>query len=85
MRIVFFIILFILALTVPFVWFLIPLAAYLLLWTGYELLLIGVVVDSVFGGGQLSYLYTVSIGIGVIIFESIRPYMSWYDTNTAQI
>jgi len=83
MRIVFFIILLILALTVPFVWFLVPLAIYLLLWTGYELLLVGVIVDSVFGGGQLSYLYTVSIGVGILTFESIRPYMSWYDTDAA--
>lgn len=85
MRIVCFLILFLLALTLPFVWLLIPISAYLLVWVGYELLLIGVIIDSVLGGGQFSYLYTVSIGLGILTSVFIRPYMTWYDTDTAQL
>ncbi len=85
MRIFCFIILFILALTLPLVWLLIPLTAYLLVWVGYELLLIGVIIDSVLGGGQLAYLYTMSIGLCILISVFIRPYITWYDTDSAQL
>lgn len=84
MRIACFIILFLLALIVPFSWFLIPLGAYLFVWTGYELFIIGIIVDSIFGINQFAYLYTFSVGIGMVCVALIRPYMSWYDTGTTQ-
>jgi hypothetical protein len=85
MRVISFSIIFLLALTVSLPWFLVALVAYLVLWSGYELFVIGIVVDSIFGGGQFSYVYTMSVGVGIVCVELIRPYMSWYDTDTSQV
>jgi len=85
MRAVCYIITGIVGLLAPFLWFLVPLFVYLFFWTGFELLLIGIIVDSIFGTGKFPYLYTTTIGIFIIIATFARPYMSWYDTDISSL
>lgn len=85
MRIVFFIILFLLSPLVSLGWFLLPLALYLLVWPGYELLIIGIVIDSFFGIGHFAYVYTVAIGLCVVCGAFVRPYMSWHNQSASGV
>ncbi len=85
MRIIFFIGVFLTGICVPFVLFLIPLIAYLCIWSGFELLIIGVIIDSIFGTGKFPYMYTATIGVLLIAATFARPYMSWYDTDISSL
>lgn len=71
-----------LALLTPYPLFLFGAFLYLIAYTGYELLIISLVVDSVFGTTTTSFLYTLSVG--ALLFVSVvgKPYMSWYTKNT---
>lgn len=51
---------------------------YMLVWPGYELLIIGVLIDSVFGTESFSLVYTLSLGLMLVVLEVLRPYLSWY-------
>jgi hypothetical protein len=85
MRIFAFILLALIAITIPFHWFIFSVFVYLIFWTGYEVLVIGIMIDSMFGIGNFAYLYTVCIGMGVVAAELIRPYISWYDTDITSV
>jgi hypothetical protein len=54
---------------------------YAFFWDGYELLVVGIVVDSVFGPTGTSFEYTLSLGSLLIVFAFLRPYISWYNAR----
>jgi hypothetical protein len=49
-------------------------------WTGYELIVLGVLIDAQFGLGTsiFAYTYTLMLGAVVLSAESIKPYLSFY-------
>lgn len=71
-----------LALLTPYPLFLFGVFLYLLVYTGYELLLITLVIDSVFGMSTTSFLYTQSVGVLLLLSVVGKPYMSWYTKGT---
>lgn len=82
MRTAVFCMLSILALYTPIPLFLFCAFLYMSVWSGYELLVIGVCIDCVFGPSASSFLYTFSIGAILLCAEFVRPYLSWYTTRT---
>lgn len=66
----------------PFWMFVIAAALYMILWRGYEILLIAAIIDIQFGVSTLymayGYLYTISAGVLLVATTCIRPYM-WLD------
>jgi hypothetical protein len=66
----------------PFPFFLFCAFLYVFLWSGVELLIIGICIDSFFGTTSTSFLYTLSLGILLLFGELLRPYLSWYTTKT---
>lgn len=80
-RLTLFILLAIVSLLAPLQAFLLCALVYVFFWEGYELLAIGIFIDSVFGTTVLSFLYTLSIGGLLLGFALIRPYLSWYNTQ----
>ncbi len=83
MRIFFFILMCFLALLTPFPLFLFASLLYVFLYDGYELLLIGMYIDLVFGTTVSSYVYTLSLGGLIVAGTILKPYMSWYSTSHA--
>lgn len=81
MRAFSFVILTLIGLLSPLPVFLFFILLYVFLWNGYELLMIGIFVDSVFGTSVTSFTYTLSIGAVLIFFTLIRPWLSWYTTR----
>lgn len=68
--------------SVPLPFFLSGALLYALIFTGSELLIIGIVVDSIFGIEATSFIYTLSLG-GLIVFATVlKPFMSWYTEPT---
>jgi predicted membrane protein len=82
MRILAFIILLIAALTTPLPFFLFCAFLYIFLWTGFEVLIIAVFVDSIFGMTTTSFFYAISVGALLASAEMLRPYLSWYSTRS---
>jgi hypothetical protein len=81
MRIGAFIFLFLVALFAPLPVFLVGVFFYVFVWEGYELLFIGVVIDSVYGTSIFSCLYTALTGALLLVSVLVRPYVSWYTTD----
>lgn len=81
-RIAAFCILAIASFLVPFPLFLLALFAYVFFWDGYELFLITIAVDSVFGVGSYPYMYTTALAVILFSAALLRPYLSWYTTDT---
>ncbi len=79
MRFIGFLLMFGLALYTPFLAFFLAAILYALRFSGYELLIVGVLIDSVFGGqlGVHGYLYTLSVGGIYLVTHIIRPYFAW--------
>ncbi len=69
------------ALLAPLPLFLFLSMLYIFLWDGYELLIVSVLVDSVFGVVPSSFTYTLSIGILLVLATLVRPYLSWYNSR----
>jgi hypothetical protein len=82
MRIISFLFLLVLSIFTPFPVFLFVALVYIFVWTGYELLVIAVFLDTLFGITTTSFLYTLSIGVLLLCAEVFRPYLSWYTTRT---
>jgi small-conductance mechanosensitive channel len=80
-RIAAFLTIFLGSFVLPLPFFLVCAFVHMLFWSGYELLIIGVVIDSVYGTSATSFLYTISLGILLLVYAGIRPYVSWYNTN----
>ncbi len=70
--------LFLTALLTPFPVFLFFALLYIFFWEAYEVIVIGIVIDSVFGTKAISLVYTGSIGALLLVFTLLRPYLSWY-------
>ncbi len=66
----------------PFPFFIFCSFLYIFFWSGIELLLITIWIDSIFGTTTTSFLYTLSLGIILISGQFLRPYLSWYTTKT---
>jgi hypothetical protein len=77
-RILTFCILTLVALMVPFPLFLFMCLLYLFFFSGFELLIITVVVDSFFGTIGTMPHYTLALGTCLILSELFKPYASWY-------
>jgi cell shape-determining protein MreD len=79
MRLTGFLLMFGLALYTPFLAFLLASILYVLRFRGYELLILGVLIDSVFGSqlGIHGYLYTLSVGLVYLTVHVVRPYLAW--------
>ncbi len=83
MRIFVFSLLFLIALLLP-IWAFIPCAIAYVLWKpGYELMGIGIIIDSQFGMGSipLGYVYTLSLGVLVLGAEFLKPHLSFYNAE----
>ncbi len=78
MRIAAYIGLFFSALLTPFPVFVFFALLYIFFWEGYEVIVIGIVIDSVFGTKATSFLYTGAIGVLLLVFTLLRPRLSWY-------
>ncbi len=78
MRILAYIGLFLTALITPFPVFLFCALLYIFFWEAYEVIIIGILIDSVFGTEATSFLYTGAIGLLLLIFTLLRPRLSWY-------
>jgi hypothetical protein len=66
----------------PFPFFLFCSFLYVIFWSGVEIFIITIGIDSVFGTTTTSFLYTLSFG-GVLLASTVlRPYLSWYATKT---
>ena len=82
MRILSFIILCLLGFLTPLQVFLFCALLYVFFWSGYELLIIALCIDVLFGTTTTSFLYTISAGLLLVGSELLRPYLSWYATQT---
>lgn len=80
-RAILFSVLFLAGFLIPLPVFIVLTLAYCAAFEGYELLVIGVVIDSIFGPTVTSFTYTLSIGVVLIIFAFLRPFLSWYNTR----
>lgn len=80
MRILAFIIVFAVALMMPWWFFLLVAAAYVLRWQGLELLVIAVLVDAQFGTSGVLYgaLYTTTVATLVLLGTLIKPHLRAY-------
>jgi hypothetical protein len=81
-RIGVFIFLCVMSIVSPFLLFLFCAFLYIFLWSGVELLIIGICIDGLFGTTSTSFLYTLSLGTLLFVGELLRPYLSWYTTRT---
>ena len=81
MRIFAFISLAVLSLIVPFYIFVIATIGYVLFFRGYEIIILGIVIDSFFGTGDiyLSLYYTSATLAVVILVNLMKPHLSLYD------
>ncbi len=77
-RALIFVLLLLLAITTPREVFFFAMLVALLIEPAPELLIIGVIIDGVFGTASHHFFYTVLIGLLMLGVESIRPYLSWY-------
>ena len=68
----------IIALSLPLPVFLFCAFLYIFFWSGYELLLVSLVIDSIFGATAFSVVYTLAVGALLITYAFLRPYLSWY-------
>jgi hypothetical protein len=66
----------------PFPFFLFCAFLYVFFWSGVELFIITVCIDSIFGTTATSFLYTLSLGVILFSGHLLRPYLSWYTTKT---
>ncbi len=82
MRILCFIFVCVIGLLAPLQIFLFCSLLYVFVWSSYELLVIACVVDVLFGTTTTSFLYTISTGLLIAVSLLIRPYLSWYTTQT---
>jgi hypothetical protein len=81
-RLICFGVLCVVALITPFPFFLFASLLYVLFTPGYELLLIAMFVDTVFGVHGYGVLYTLGVG-GILAFSVImKPHLSWYSQHT---
>ncbi len=83
MRPTLFLLMLFISLLTPFWFFILSCVLYVFVLRkpSYELIVIGVIIDSQFGVGvaQFSYLYTISAGTIVLIAEMSKPFLSFYD------
>lgn len=79
MRIFFFFILMIVALTMPW-WVFVPVAfIYALFYEAYELIILSALVDAFFGNVTFPVFYTL-LGGGIFLFvETVKPLLSFYE------
>ncbi len=82
MRVLSFIILCIIGFLGPIQVFLFGVLLYVFIWSSYELLIITLCIDVLFGTTSTSFVYTISTGILLIASELLRPYLSWYTSQT---
>lgn len=69
------------ALLLPLWLFLTCAFLYTLKWSGYELIVVGVLIDAQFGTGSdiFLYQYTVFVSLLVLFLEFLKPHLSWYE------
>ncbi len=77
-RILMFTIFLVIALTTPREVFFFAVLVLLLIERAPELLIIGVIIDGVFGTTSYHFFYTAFTGLLMLGVEIIRPYLSWY-------
>lgn len=82
MRLIFLAPLIIVSVVVPW-WLALPLwAGYVFAFRGYELIVLGVLLDAYFGaGGLYQALYTLSAAALCLLAEMLRPRMAFYEVE----
>lgn len=83
MRLFIFCLLILIALNVPFFVFFVCAFLYALWRPAYELIVLGICIDALFGGAISvhGFLYTVSLGVLVLGAEVLKPHVSFYNTK----
>jgi hypothetical protein len=80
MRLISWCIIFFLSFSTPWWVFALVSWGYALIWDGYELLVIAVIIDSIFWGGQSTPLYTILAGSALLGIAVLKPRIRWYTT-----
>ena len=82
MRIASYIVVLFTAFLFPFPVFCIGVALYLFFFPGYELLVIGFLVDALMGTATTDVHYTLAVGGLLLLSFYLKPYVSWYTRIT---
>lgn len=82
MRIIFFIGISIIGFLTPFWFFVGAVCVYSLIWRGYEMFVLGALIDAQFGfvTASMPYLYTLSVCVILVCAELIKPYLTFYES-----
>lgn len=79
-RVFFFITLIAIAFTLPFPFLIIAAGMYAFRYPAYELIVLGALIDALYGVGAFAYVYTFGAA-GIFIFaELAKPFLAFYDT-----
>jgi hypothetical protein len=80
MRILFLLALVVIGYSTPFWFFIVCGALYVILWQGYELMVLGVLIDAQFAEPSipLMYLYTLSSTALMLFALAIKPHLRFY-------
>lgn len=79
MRVLFFGILVLIALTTPYFVAIILSAPYAFRYTAYELIVLGVFLDALLGASTFSLFYTIVLSAVFLLIEALKPFLIFYE------